>query len=270
MLWPCVSKETPCPICGNSAWCALGDYKIKCMRVQSSHASIDGGWYHDYADKPKKEFVARERKEEKRIDALAIMREMIIDSNNIGIKYENISSCLGVSEHSLGLLETAWSRKHNAYAFPMRDGQANVIGIRLRHYDGFKWCVPGSHTGIFIPTCDKQKVVYLCEGPTNTAAALTMGLFAIGRPNNTGGGEYISEYLNSIGVRRAVIVADHDDKHNGLRPGLQGAQLLKKKLRNVSTVIWTPSVKDIRDFLIHGGTAQMIEDEIKSQVWTKG
>ena len=67
-------------------------------------------------------------------------------------------------------------------------------------------------------------------------------------------------------MRAAVIVADNDDKPNGLRPGFDGAVKLAKEI-GIKCVIWTPPTKDLRDFLIAGGTAQMINDQLKNFVW---
>ena len=47
-LWPRVDSNNPCPICGNSDWCTLGQKVVHCMRVESSKPCHAGGWYHPY------------------------------------------------------------------------------------------------------------------------------------------------------------------------------------------------------------------------------
>ena len=153
----------------------------------------------------------------------------------------------------------------------MKNGAGNIVGIRLRKADGFKWAVTGSRQGIFIPNSDPQKIAYLPEGPTDTAAMLTMGLFAIGRPSCNSGNEYIKEALKRLHISRVVVVADNDEiKAGNRRPGLEGAIKLKRFL-GLPSVIWMPPspIKDVREFLGKGGTKQMIESEIKNKVWSR-
>lgn len=178
------------------------------------------------------------------------------------------ANALGVSVESLLALGCRYAPPHRAWAFPMRDGYDEPIGIRLRSSDGRKWAVRGSRNGLFIPNIDPKPVVYLCEGPTSTAAALTIGLYTIGRPACHLGGPDIKIALRRLGVSKAVIVADNDEKPNGMTPGLSGANALAKEI-GVRCVVWTPPTKDIRDFVKAGGTRQMIESDLKNFVWKK-
>lgn len=266
LLWPCVSKETPCPVCGSPDWCAFGDFKVKCMRVQSAHASADGGWYHSYPGEQKPLRTLPARAVPPPINAADLMNEYLWETTDSQLG--DFAARIGVSFESLQSIGAAWCRKHSAWAFPMRDGFGNTVGIRLRSLDGFKWAVTGSRSGIFWPKSQPEKVAWLCEGPTSTAAALSLGLFAIGRPNCSSGDEILKVALERLKIYRVVIVADNDDKPNGLRPGFAGAWKLKKSLR-LPSVIWTPPVKDIRQFLNLGGTRADIDSEIKNMTWTR-
>jgi hypothetical protein len=155
----------------------------------------------------------------------------------------------------------------------MRSGTVQVIGIRLRNSQGQKWAMTGSRQGIFMAENMEQcETVFLPEGPTDTAALHTLGLFAIGRPTCMSGNDQINEAIKHFKIRRAAIVADNDDmKQLGSRegrPGIEGALKLQKELR-VPNCIWIPPTKDAREFLRKGGTREMIEADIKNKVWIK-
>jgi phage/plasmid primase-like uncharacterized protein len=173
-----------------------------------------------------------------------------------------LAGALGVSAAALASLNAVYAPPHQAWAFPMKDGYGNAVGVRLRANDGRKWAVRGSRQGIFLPETEPQRRVYVCEGPTDTAAALTIGLFAVGRPSCNCGGAEIRTACQRLGIREAVIVADND------RPGLQGAARVAGEL-GVKACIFVPPAKDIREFVQLGGTRQLIESELKNTVWLK-
>lgn len=288
MIWAHATPANPCPICGKEDWCTYGDKAMLCQRVESKWPANNGGWYHYYGES-KPEYIPQAKAAPKRINATELMKGCVNDLATYNF------TTLGVSYQSLVDLGTGYSSRHKALAFPMSDGDGNYIGIRLRNSAGFKWAITGGNNGIFLPQVisNYTKIAYLPEGPTNTAALLTIGLFAIGRPNSKSGNEFIKSALKRLGIYRVVIVADNDELKNtkclkcgGLinnnlckdcknnqktfRPGLEGAIKLKKEL-GLASVIWMPPspLKDVRQYLIKGGTKQMIESEIKNKVWKK-
>ena len=270
-LWPRVSKSDPCPICQRPDWCSFGDKAVKCMRVPSANPSHDGGYYHFFdVLAPRPEFVPRFKPPTSTINASALMERY--RAKTISGARRAFAEGLGVSDSSMEMLGVAWCVEKNAWAFPMSDAEGKTIGIRLRSATGFKWAVPGSKQGIFLPDMSSNSgIAYLPEGPTNTAAFLTLGLFAIGRPNNMAGNELVRARLKALGVNRAVIVVDNDElkQFNGgeARPGIEGAKKLKREL-GIPSVFYTPPTKDVRDFVKLGGTAAMIQADIKDKVWT--
>lgn len=271
-IFPHVTRQNPCPICGKTDWCQFGDRAVKCMRIESAKPCPSGGWWHFYGDKPTiKPVRILPKRESKPIDAAGLMKRLFDDTRFE--QYETLAASLCVDPKSLIDLGAGWSPAHGAWAFPMFDGQSRVIGIRLRWMNGEKKAVTGSHQGIFFPTyfdCNSD-IAYLPEGPTDTAALLSLGLFAIGRPTCSGGNDYILEVLTRLQIHKAVIVADNDEiKNTGKRPGLEGALKLKEYLK-LKSVIWIPPspMKDVREFLRNGGTARQIESEINQKVWTK-
>jgi hypothetical protein len=260
-IWPEVSKQNPCGICGHTDWCVVGDKAWCCMREPSDHPAKNGGYYHFFDDaKPKPTYVAPKRSAEPSFDVAAIMNRLIVRTNDDFRIY--LSGSLGVSPQSVTALNAAWSPGNNAWAFPMRDGANEMIGIRLRDSSGKKWAIPGSRNGIFIPQgLDAQKTCFIVEGPTDCAAALTLGLFAIGKPSCNAGDDHVKVALKRLGVKRVVIISDND------KAGQLGARKLKQSLV-IPSVIWTPPAKDLRAFLNAGGTKALVENSISKLVWT--
>jgi len=66
----------------------------------------------------------------------------------------------------------------------MSNDFGKIIGIRRRLPNGRKISLTSSKTGLFIPAdLSPEGLLLICEGPTDTAAALDLGFAAIGRPN---------------------------------------------------------------------------------------
>lgn len=175
---------------------------------------------------------------------------------------DGFAMTLGVSTESLRQLGCAWVAKSFAWAFPMRDGEGQLIGVRLRNNAGDKWAVTGSRSGLFIPALGSDSVLYVCEGPTDVAAGLTIGLYCIGRPSCQGQEDLLTRFIRQNGVRRVVLITDND------APGFHGAQKLQAMLRIPSCQFVTPT-KDLREFVNEGGNKAEIESSIRNIVWTR-
>jgi phage/plasmid primase-like uncharacterized protein len=177
---------------------------------------------------------------------------------------QDLAQSLGVDADCLRAIGCAWSA-NNAFAFPMKDAGGNVIGIRLRNEQGEKWAVKGSRSGLFVPSeyswlADGN--LYLVEGPTDLAAAMTIGLRSIGRPACLGQENLILAYLQRNQIARLVIVTDNDE------PGLRGAEKLQAML-SILSCIWVPPAKDMREFVNYGGTYTTVQSCLKDMTWTK-
>jgi hypothetical protein len=176
------------------------------------------------------------------------------------------AASLGVSTPSLVAVGAAWASPHSAWAFPMCDGHGNVVGIRLRNERG-KVAVRGSRQGIILATfgqsgrAARAPTLFVCEGPTDTAAAVELGLFAVGRPNCCCGGAEIKVFARRHDVSRVVIISDND------KAGLDGARKVGGELK-LPFVIYVPPAKDLREFVRLGGTRVMIENTLHNTVWT--
>jgi len=240
-----------------------------CMRVQSSKEihmrSGEIGYVHNIKEKPKlarPTFGKRRLPEKPSIDANSIYMSRLVSTpkkmlselaQELSVTTESLESGLGVG--------AAWFSHEQAWGFPMRDGKHNVIGIRLRNKQGEKWAVKGSRGGLFYSLGDIPPLVVVCEGPTDAAAAISCGLFAIGRPSCSAGVQEIMDFVaGNRTITRVVIIADNDT------PGLNGARALSAALQ-VKNIVLTLPCKDMREFYKRGGNAAMIEFMCNGMVW---
>lgn len=260
--WYRVTKKHHCKVCDRPDWCTYSDSGACCMRVQSETPMRNGGWLHRDDNAPRYVPI-RQAIPDRPIDAAGIWERWA--KNTDYQRLDAFGELLGVDTDALKAIGCAWAAPHNAWAFPMKAAGGKVIGIRLRNDAGNKWAVKGSRSGLFIPSeCpfDFDGTLWLTEGPTDLAAALTLGLFAIGRPACLGQEQMILSYIRLFDVRRLAIITDNDE------PGIRGAERLQGQLPILSCV-WVPPVKDIREYLIRGGNRRMIEASVKDLIWTQ-
>lgn len=247
-----------CPVCGHKAGCMLspeGEAAI-CLRVeQGSTKAVKGGmgWVHKLkGDDRKRAEKLPSAKEPPKVTRA--QWERLIKSSRLPLRSPKLireASRLGVTPQSLYDLRIG--HIDGSFTFPMFDGELRPIGIRKRNSEtAEKICVPGSQNGLFVPeTYDPSLVpcfdnpkshaatmtpawlVLIPEGPTDVAAALSIGVRSIGRPNNRAGAELLARLLfgtlaEPATVQHVIIMADRDaTKH--LRsgephwPGWEGA-----------------------------------------------
>jgi hypothetical protein len=260
MKWIRVTKKDRCKVCGRADWC---DYCPEiglalCMRIDSDRPSKNsmGGWLHRIGEPTNRPVIhRREIKVEPQIDFQSMWQRWFDSTDHYHL--DGFAMSLGVDTDCLRSLGCAWTGRE--WAFPMKNSEGQIIGIRLRN-EHSKWAVKGSKQGLFIPEIESKKILYVCEGPTDTAAALTMNLYALGRPSCMGCEEMIKQFVRIKRISRVVIVTDNDI------PGLRGAAKLQRSL-TVKSVAWSPPCKDLRAFVNAGGTRQMLHAMTKDLVW---
>ena len=142
----------------------------------------------------------------------------------------------------------------------MFDGAENFAGMRLRSDEGEKWALRGGRQGIFIPSMELQGEVLVVEGPTDAAAAVSLGFYAIGRPSCTGGVREIALLCRRIGVRRLSVLADNDG------PGKSGARAFCGQIGLPARLVVTPA-KDLREWVRNGATRQAVEACLAAANW---
>ena len=253
-----VTKTDVCPVCKHGDWCRVfADGWAECMRVRSDKPAKSGGWMHRIGEAPPCYMRPPPKWQPPLINATKLMRDWVAGTSAAALA--GLAASLGVSTASLVAVGAAWAPPHAAWAFPMCDGYGNVVGIRLRNERG-KFAVRGSRQGIFLAAVPAQKTLFVCEGPTDTAAAVELGLFAAGRPNCCCGGVEVRTYARRHECAHAVIVSDND------KPGLDGARRVGAELR-MPYAIYVPPAKDLREFCRLGGSRSMIENTLRGTVW---
>lgn len=268
-----VSARVRCPCCKKHDWCLIGKDVVICMRVASGRAKsfADGsmGWLHD-REGGELPALPPKRVPPPTFDSAKLLKKWAVDYGYQSLTY--LAKTLGVSPESLERLGCVKAPQHATWAFPMYDGKGYIIGIRLRHENGRKWCEPGSHNGLFIPNWKPDKHIAIVEGPTDCAAALTLGLYAIGRPSCNGGVNLINDFIHEHRIQRATIVADVDGDRviNGttVNPGIQGAINLGELLKIPTRCVTLPA-KDVREFVTSGGTLAEFNAVSEQNVWSK-
>jgi len=269
--WPRTNKQNPGPICGRPDGCLISPdgTTVICARVEEGSVKLigdpfAGGWLHKLGDgalpvtgrassyhrpkrsQPPPNFERAAYEYTRNFDPSPLAKE------------------LGVSVTSLERLWAGYNGK--SYTFPMRNAKGAVIGIRTRDDYG-KRCIKGSKTGLFIPrSLLSPSRLFICEGPTDTAAMLDLGFSAIGRPSCSGGVDMICLFVERSYVKEVIIVADRDEakyRPDGTtwHPGMDGAKRLAGKLKQVIRkikIIRPPRHKDIRQWYNNGATHEAV------------
>ena len=259
--WVRVSKANSCCVCGRPDWCCLGEKFANCMRVESPKPCTNGGWLHQLDSRPIDPIIIPRKTQE----PPPIKAEQMICAwrrKTPIAMIDNLAATLGVTRFSLVTLGASWAHERNAWAFPMHNGYRDIIGIRLRTNEGKKFAVTGSRQGVFIPEVVPDSILWILEGPTDTAAALSLDLFAIGRPSCLGAEDHINDFIRDNRVKRVVVCADQDD------PGQKGAEKLQSTLKALS-IVYTPPHKDMRAAVNAGLTREMVMSAIRNTAWTQ-
>lgn len=261
-----VSKQVPCGTCERPDWCLvkLGagsePEAYICARVESRWRWGEAGWYHPVDGRE-----PHRGKRERWVQTLGA-GESLDFTRRARAASDRLIRCgampvvardLGVSEVALERLWTGVEGK--AIVFPMRNGKFDVIGLRKRWPDGGKSSVRGSKNGVFVASnLTAGGTLYVTEGPTDTAALLTLHLPAIGRPSCNGGIKIVDELVQTLRPNRVVIVADAD------QPGQDGAHGLGAAVRlrvtDVRIVVPPEPYKDAREWVEEGALARDVED----------
>ena len=130
----------------------------------------------------------------------------------------------------------------------------------MRSDDGDKWALRGGRQGIFIPQVEPQGETLIVEGPTDAAAAATLGFHALGRPSCNGGAREIAAYCRRHGIKRVSVLADNDS------PGIKGARALCGQVGLPARLMVLPA-KDLREWVRNGGTRQAVEACLAVHRW---
>lgn len=291
--WKRVSRTQRCPICDGADNCSVSSDggAVWCGRVEQGsqrqnaggqflHLLGDGQQRRDERSYEHPSHRRQRRAAEKpmaRPDFDHIARTAFCRPDAVQRRQE-LAAVLGVSTTALEQLRVGpWGLKDGLHwLFPERDASGRIIGLNRRYRNGDKKTWPSSDRGLIY--CDNWQAfegpVYLVEGPSDTAAMLSLGLCVVGRPSNTGGVEHLVELLTPLPSDRELIVLGENDRksHDSLKPkamarhrpdcegcsqcwpGLFGAQQtatrLAAELRRSVQIAFPPNdSKDVRDMV---------------------
>jgi len=264
-----------CPVCGHKGWCAYRRNepdRVLCMRrVDRPNKAGGQVWMvkDGVASTPKPDMRMAEAVKEAEIDTTIEERYQKHMATRPRGLVGDLALRLGVpveSLHAMGCVDV-----FGEYWFPMFDGDANMIGVRIRRKDGSKVCVTGSRNGLFIPACWPVfgKRVHVVEGPTDAAALWACGMSVVGRPSCTGSVEMLCKLLHGR-VSEVVVWSDRDTPKrlsNGktVFPGQDGSFALCKELRKVCRHVWRVfpgTYKDVREAYRDGWTKWKFEQVV--------
>ncbi len=152
-----------------------------------------------------------------------------------------------------GVPDWAWAkiahRDRSRWVIPERDASGVVIGQAIRDADGRKTFNQGGRRGLILPWpletsagLSADNPIFVCEGATDTAALLGLGLDAVGVPMAGACGAMLAELLAE---RHAVIVADAD--RAGRRGAMTIADALRARCQSVRTMEAPCAAKDARE-----------------------
>jgi hypothetical protein len=255
-----VSRSKPCPVCHKADWCLTspdGAAAI-CQRISEGAVKLCGqaGWLHILRDlaplfkfKPGRVRLIPTQPLFRQWDGLVARYQKNIRAHECS----QYAAKMGLSEQSLDQLYIG--RCSQGYSFPMRSGTQSICGVQIRCYDGTKLCVPGSRLGLFIPRgFGKGDFVMICEGLSDTAAALDLGFSdAVGRASCMTGQNDLIQLCQG---QKVVIVGDNDP------PGRRGAETLAWKLAlscpEVKVIYPPVCCKDFREWKKRGVTSDKV------------
>lgn len=264
--WKRVTRLSPCPICKKTDWCLISPDRSAaiCPRIEEgSTRYVEGsGYLHIMrvtTEWMNEEYIPSTVKPlPEHNEVLAIRaRNWISTCENERIK--ELAEKLGVSEESLKLLNVGWMDNSSSWVFPMLRKKSRLIGIRVRPRNGKKFAIRGSKNGLFVPNnLPDEGVVYVCEGESDTAAMLTCGLNAVGRPSCNSGDRLLAELLKK---NQAVICMDRDGA--GRKGALSLTDYLKCHIRDVRILEPPDKYNDMREWLHGEGQEQVYSTAIQ-------
>jgi DNA primase len=147
----------------------------------------------------------------------------------------------------------------------MVDVDGRAIGVRLRRDGGFKFAIPRSREGLFLPRtlARSQDRLLVSEGVTDAAALLDIGFEnVVGRPSCCGAKRLLVSLARRLLPMEIDIVADND------KAGRSGADDLAAVMVAYAPVVRVASppdgIKDVRAWRRAGGDRRQVQACIES------
>jgi hypothetical protein len=263
--WERVSVRLKCPICNKEDGCLIAKDGT---RVLCYHTPSDIYWSIGYLHKIPQDKVAELKKmindsQDKQMVVRTKGRNAFVDFKALSEIYRRemspkliveLAQQLNVRPDALQRLGIGWSSNYCCYTFPMVNENFEVTGIQRRWTHGAQAVIENSRIGVFLPLGFRHEIdttTFVTEGASDTAAALSMGLNAIGRYSASTCEDIICQYVED---HRVFIVSDYDPA------GLHGATKLCEKLKDQATEAYvftlpagSPKIGDLRAWRAENG-----------------
>jgi len=250
-----VSKDMPCPICKKEDWCMVSpDGKAAiCPRIPSDKIIGESGFLHILSKDYKPVKIKKKYQVPINWDALNTFyqkrcNDIVLQPLVEEFGYTNLKRM------GIGYDGESWT-------FPMRNSEDEIIGVQRRFLNGDKRFVKGSKNGLFIPRGLNiaASEILICEGVSDTIAALDMDFEAIGRVSCGTGVQMLCDYFTyQVSSPKIIIVADND------LVGIQGAKKLAEALIAVNRIahVIIPPVADLRAWKESGLTKEELTEKL--------
>ena len=258
--WRRVHKELPCPVCGHDSWCSIGSRFVHCMRVPSDRPAAGGeGYLHSLGDA--ESGSARNDGGPRAKARSEINWSRVAQRFSASIKPEQVQELadeLGVDP--IALRELGIGSAGFLYTFPMFAADGSICGVRTRNMvSGEKKAWSRSKLGVIRRLEPDEGLLLVCEGESDTAAALTLGFDAIGVP---GAGQCTATAAAFAQGRDVVVMADDDTA--GASGAAKLAQALLGTANSVRIAKPSSGFNDLREWLKAGATREDVEGAIGS------
>lgn len=169
-------------------------------------------------------------------------------------RVKELAEHLKVSVESLRAIGIGWCVTDNCWTFPEYNGEQQICGIVRRLKKGDKRSIKGGHRGLTLPEGWKEsgEPLYICEGQSDVAAAISKGMRAIGRPGISAGlGDLATLLRQESG--KLIVLADNDPHDENRSKAKVMAKKLADTLQRPVELMAPPSgYKDLRELLTEG------------------
>lgn len=261
-----VTRSSPCVVCGRDSWCyRKPDRGIHvCMRSATPTGDLvvlgqdrAGGHAFRGRGEPRLDLPPSTQPQSVRRSVDWSQAQDLFSRSLTKTRLESLAESVGILSSFIAALGVGWCQWIGAFTFPMRDADMRVCGFSTRHECGRKAAIRGSRQGVYVARRPTSGTVLLCEGATDTAAMLSLGYCAVGRPSCRGGEDILCRWCAGLD---AVVVSDADS------PGRAGAEVLARSLRAEARsvrVIEPIGAKDARSWVQACATRSLVDDVIR-------
>lgn len=180
-------------------------------------------------------------------------------------KVDELARAWGVTHEAIQWLGIGWNGAKSAWIFREFDDQGQIVGLTCRAAESngrpksgqrSKYAITGSTRGLTYAPDPEWGVVPkyidhpipIPEGPSDVLAALSINMYAIGRPSATGTTDS-NAWLQKLVKGRDIALCMEYDKGAGMVSVLDHAKRLFKHCNSIRFLEPPEGVKDIREWI---------------------